>query len=326
MKSRWRRCLAGTFTAVALLLAVAALILWFKLRGTPVAPVHNLTISAAITGPQEIRLWPGQAPGSEGSPQVETESDIFGERYVRNVTDPTLTAYFPPPGTANGTAVIICPGGGFHALFIDSEGAQVARYLNSIGVTAFVLKYRLASTSPAYFFDEFHRFARPQNTNRFLEWITPLVVADGRQALRVVRAHASQWGLASGRIGMLGFSAGGYIVLSLVYQPGEEPSPDFIALLYPLAPFTPNPQIEKIPMFALCAADDYRVPPQQNCVRVYWQWRAAGVPAELHLMSKGGHGFGMTKQNLPTDAWPDIFRQWLQAEGRLNPAQMPSRR
>jgi len=321
MNHRWRRYLAFAFIAGVILLAAAAFALWLKLRGTPVPAAGNATISPSVSGPQEIRLWPGKAPGSEDWTQQEMESDLFGERYVRNVTDPTLTAYFPPAGTANGTAVIVCPGGGFHALFIDSEGSAAARYLNSIGVTAFVLKYRLIRTHPAYFIDEFRRFKTPGEMNRVLDELTPLILADGQQALSIVRAHAAQWGLAPGRIGILGFSAGGYLALNLAYRPGEVPPLDFIALLYPLAPNAPHPQIEHIPMFVLCAADDTRVPPRKNCVKVYQQWRAAGLPAELHLMSKGGHGFGMSKQNLPTDAWPEIFRMWLQSRGYLNPAQ-----
>ncbi len=319
MNHRWGRYLVFAFIAGIILLAAAALTLWLKLRGTPVPPVGNAAISPGVSGPQEIRLWPGKAPGSEDWTRQETETNLFGERYVRNIVDPTLTAYFPAPGTANGTAVIVCPGGGFHALYIDSEGAQAARYLNSIGVTAFVLKYRLVQTGPAYFLDEFRRFKTPGGMNRLLDRMTPLIVADGLEALRIVRAHASQWGLAPDRIGMIGFSAGGYLALSLAYRPDQESRLDFIALLYPLAPDAPSPQIQPIPMFALCAADDTRVPPEMNCVKVYRQWRAAGLPDELHVMSKGGHGFGMTRQNLPTDAWPDLFRQWLQSLPRQNP-------
>jgi acetyl esterase/lipase len=325
VKIQWARIVVCTLAAFLLVLSAAALTLWLKLRGTPVSPVRNAAISPGVSGPQEIRLWPGKAPGSEDWSQQETETDLFGERYVRNVTDPTLTAYFPAAGTANGTAVIVCPGGGFHALYIDSEGAQVARYLNSIGVTAFILKYRLVQTGPAYFLDEFRRFKTTGGMDQLLDQMTPLIVADGREALRIVRSHASKWGLDPGRIGMIGFSAGGYLALSLAYRPGEDAPLDFIALLYPLAPNGPlapealHPQIQPIPMFVLCAADDRRVPPEKNCIRVYRQWRAAGLPAELHLMSKGGHGFGMTRQNLPTDAWPDLFRQWLESLPRQKP-------
>jgi acetyl esterase/lipase len=314
MNHPWHRYLVFAFLAGIVLLSGFAFALWLKLRGTPVPPVRDAIISPGISGPQEIRLWPGKAPGSESWTQQETETNLFGERYLRNIVDPTLTAYFPAPGTSNGTAVIVCPGGGFHALFIDSEGAEVARYLNSIGVTAFVLKYRLIRTGPAYFIDEIRRFKTPGGMKRFLDELTPLVVADGRQAMRIVRAHAPQWGIDPGRVGIIGFSAGGYLALSLAYGPRDDAAPDFIALLYPLAPTLPNPRILPIPMFVLCAADDRRVPPEKNCIKVYRQWRAAGLPAELHLMSKGGHGFGMTKQNLPTDAWPDLFRKWLQSQ------------
>ena len=115
----------------------------------------------------------------------------------------------------------------------------MARYLNSIGVTAFVLKYRLVQTGPAYFLDEFRRFKTPGGMNRVLDQLTPLIAADGLQSLRIVRSHASQWGLDPGRIGMIGFSAGGYLALSLAYRQDEDAPLDFIALLYPLAPNGP---------------------------------------------------------------------------------------
>jgi acetyl esterase/lipase len=319
MHRRWARYLVLAFVAGLILLAAAAFVLWLKLRGTPVAPVRNTAISPSVSGPQEIRLWPGKAPGSEDWTLQETETDLFGQRYVRNVSEPTLTAYFPAPGTANGTAIIVCPGGGFHALYIDSEGAQVARYLNSLGIAAFVLKYRLVETRPAYFLDEARRFKTPGGMRQLLDRIAPLATADGLEALGIVRAHAAQWGLDPGRIGIMGFSAGGYVALSLAYQPGKGPAPDFLALLYPLAPEAAPARIAPIPVFVLCAADDRRVPPEQNCLRVDRQWRAAGLPSELHLMSRGGHGFGMTRQNLPTDAWPELFRQWFEALPRQTP-------
>ena len=196
----------------------------------------------------------------------------------------------------------------------------MARYLNSIGVTAFVLKYRLVQTGPAYFLDEFRRFKTPGGMNRLLDRMTPLIVADGLEALRIVRAHASQWGLAPDRIGMIRFLCRRLPGPESCLSAGPGVPPGFHRAPLSSCPETPPPQIQPIPMFALCAADDTRVPPEMNCVKVYRQWRAAGLPAELHVMSKGGHGFGMTRQNLPTDAWPDLFRQWLQTLPRQNPS------
>jgi acetyl esterase/lipase len=289
----------------------------------PVRVASSSEIVAATPGPQVIRLWPGKAPGSEKWTQQETQSNLLGETIVRNVVDPTLTAYFPPLGKANGTSIIICPGGGFHMLSVNSEGSDAARYLNSLGVTAFVLKYRLTRTGTAFFLDEARHFSSPESLRQLLDELTPLVVADGQQAVRIVRSHAAQWGLAPERIGMLGFSAGGYVALSLSLQHEPDTSLNFVAALYTLAPITLTQQPSRIPLFLLCAGDDPRIPPVENTLKVYTIWRTAGIPAELHIFAKGGHGFGMTRQNLPIDAWPDTLSQWLQTEGFLGPSIKP---
>ena len=242
----------------------------------------------------------------------------MGETIVRNVVDPTLTVYFPPPNKANGTAIIICPGGGFHMLSVNSEGAEAAHFLNALGVTAFVLKYRLTRTDTLFFLDEARRFRTLEGFHQLLDELTPLIVADGQQAVRIVRSHAAQWGISPDRIGMLGFSAGGYLALNLAMLHDPDTALNFVAALYPLAPITSDPQPARVPLFALCASDDPRIPPVENTVKMYSIWRNAGISAELHVYSNGGHGFGMTKQKLPIDEWPEIFRQWLRTEGFLS--------
>jgi acetyl esterase/lipase len=269
-----------------------------------------------LNTPQVIRLWPGKAPGSEGWTQQETVAHLRGQTIVRNVVDPTITAYFPPAGKANGTAVIICPGGGFHLLAIDNEGIEVAHDLNSMGVAAFVLEYRLTRTNVFFPLVMAHRLRRPRLMRLLLEKLTPLILADGQQAVHIVRSHAVEWGLAPDRIGMIGFSAGGYLALNVALHHDADTKPNFVAALYPAAPDPLTPPPERIPLFLLCAEDDSHVSPD-NSVRINHTWKAADFPVEFHLMPSGGHAFGMTKQNLPTDAWPELLHEWLRTQGYL---------
>src|SRR5260370_19019393 len=170
-----------------------------------VLPLFCILLAAAAFAaePKVIPLWPGAAPGSENSKYEETQITVQdGTKRISNVTHPTLTAFLPDAATANGTAVIICPGGGFRWLSFDHEGAELARWLNSIGVTAFVLKYRVMRTG-----DEDEK--DPAKAAERKKAVIPLAIADGQQAVRLVRAHASEWGIARDRIVLLGFSAGG---------------------------------------------------------------------------------------------------------------------
>ena len=264
-----------------------------------------------------IRLWPGKAPGSESWTQRRTVAHLHGQTMVRNVVDPTITAYFPTAGKANGTAVIICPGGGFHMLAIENEGIEVAHDLNSMGVAAFVLEYRLTKTNLFFPLGVESRLRNPRKMRQLLEKLTPMILADGQQAVRQVRSRAPEWGLAPDRIGMIGFSAGGYLALNVALDHDRDTKPDFVAAIYPAAPDPLTPPPERIPLFLLCAEDDDQVPPDQNSVRINQAWKAADFPVEFHLMPSGGHAFGMTRQNQPTDAWPEIFHQWLQTQGYL---------
>jgi acetyl esterase/lipase len=301
-----------------MLLVISFLFLWLKIRGTPInVPRQQGNIVSTSSVPQEMRIWPGKAPGSENWTQQETESNLFGERIIRNVVDPTLTAYFPPAGTANGTSMIVCPGGGFHMLTINGEGINVARYLNSLGITAFVLRYRLTKTNAGFFPGMMHKNKTPGGLQPVLDEMTPLILADGQQAIRIVRSHAAKWGLAPDRIGVIGFSAGGYLALNLALHHDAGSMPNFVAPIYALAPAELNPSPDRIPMFLACANDDTLVSPKENSVRVYDTWRSAGIPVELHVFVKGEHGFGVRKQNLPTDAWTELFHQWLVTEGYL---------
>lgn len=305
----------------ALLLSGATLLfVWLWLAGTPVN-VGKIAVDAdhvnlASPSPQVIRLWPNRAPGSETWSQQETELKLHGDTIVRNVVDPTMTAYFPSADKANGTAMIICPGGGFHMLSMTSEGSDVAHYLNSLGITAFILSYRLTETNEAFLAVLAHRLRTPGGMRPIVKQMTPLILEDGQQAVRVVRLHAAQWGLSPDRIGIVGFSAGGYLALNVALHHDAGTRPDFVAAIYAEAPDPLRP-VDRIPLFLLCAKDDSTLLPAENSVRVYTKWHAAHIPVELHIFDKGGHGFGMRRQNLPVDAWPELLHRWLESQGDL---------
>jgi acetyl esterase/lipase len=273
-----------------------------------------LATVAFAAEPKVIPLWPGVAPGSENSKYEETQITVQdGTKRISNVTHPTLTAFLPDAATANGTAVIICPGGGFRWLSFDHEGAELARWLNSIGVTAFVLKYRVMRTG-----DEDEK--DPAKAAERKKAVIPLAIADGQQAVRLVRAHASEWSIARDRIVLLGFSAGGYVAAGATVQHDADSRPNFAAFLYPGTPDDLTAPADAPPLFMVQADDDKTVPPLEHSIHLYEAWKKAGISAELHIYSRGGHGFGMHKKGLPVDTWPDRFRDWLDLQGLLKPA------
>jgi acetyl esterase/lipase len=287
--------------------------------------------TAAFAGePKTIPIWPGAAPGSENWTQKEFE--VIGPndtmRRVHNVTRPTLLVYLPDAAKANGTGIVVCPGGGFRILAIDHEGIDVARWLNSLGVAAFVLKYRLMETTETGGADRAKAAAptkadRPltaasaQETMRRSKDVQPMVIADGQQAMRVVRAHAAEWGVARDRIGIMGFSAGGYVTTGVALHHDAESRPNFAAPIYPAAPEDLTVPADAPPLFIVQADDDPGLPTVNNSVRIYTAWKNAKISAEMHIYAQGKHGFGMKKQNIPTDTWTDRFRDWLDAQGFL---------
>ena len=275
--------------------------------------------------PEVIPLWPNGAPGSENWSHQEQETILpppFGGRSIRNVTQPTLTAFPPSPSLACGTAVIICPGGAFHGLAIDHEGINVAHWLNARGVAAFVLKYRLVPT-PVRDEDFVQQMVQQMQSqpapNKLKELTRPielLAIADGQQAMKVVRKHASEWGIATGRIGMMGFSAGARVTVGVALEHDAESRPNFAAPIYGALWEDLAVPADAPPLFiALANDDELAVDPS---LALYGAWRAAGRSVELHIYSQGGHGFGMRKQGMPADHWIDRFAEWLQAQGFLH--------
>jgi acetyl esterase/lipase len=246
---------------------------------------------------------------------------------VRNVVTPTLTAYLPERGRSTGTAVVICPGGGFHFLSWDSEGVEVAEWLRDRGVSAFVLKYRLIDTGATeeelqkHLAQLFGRPGAPVPTPaqaRERREIPALAAADGRQAMTVVRRRASEWGIAPDRIGILGFSAGGVVAMGAVMEHDAGSRPSFAAAIYGGGTEGAAVPADAPPLFILVADDDKGASP--GSVKLYSEWKAAGKPVELHVYSKGGHGFGMNKRGLPVDSWIERFGDWLAVQGLLKAA------
>jgi acetyl esterase/lipase len=268
-----------------------------------------------------IRLYPGVAPGSEGWTQKEEtlNEPTMGGVLIRNVVEPTLTLYSPEK--PSGTAIIVCPGGAFQFLSWNNEGTAVAEWLNKLGVTVFLLKYRTSDTGATnHEFEQAMMAMFVSLTQDFKGMQAKLVPAaalaaeDGRRAMEVVRQNASHYGVAPDRIGIMGFSAGASVALDSTLQYTTASRPSFTASIY-----GPGMENKKVPadapdIFMVCASDDPIVPPVSSS-EVYTAWKTAGHTAELHIFTKGGHGFGMRKQGLPIDHWTNLFEQWARLEG-----------
>jgi acetyl esterase/lipase/lysophospholipase L1-like esterase len=241
---------------------------------------------------------------------------------VYNVAVPTLTAFLPPAATANGTAVIICPGGAFHALSINSEGNEVAKWLTKKGVAAFVLRYRLVKSETSDPVAEVS--AKMANGTKFREdndRLIPLAIADGLQAIKYLREHASEFGINPERVGIMGFSAGGTVTAGATFDGKDETRPDFAAPVYAyMTPLKDRAVPENAPPIFIAAATDDELSLAPHSVDLYSKWLVAGGSAELHMFSKGGHGFGMRQKNLPSDSWIDRFGDWLEIQGLLQPS------
>jgi acetyl esterase/lipase len=269
-------------------------------------------------GQEVVPLYPGAPPGSAqvSYPEKHYFSKVWKEDVVANVTRPTLTIFRPSPKFKNGTAVVIYPGGGFMALSVAIEGTNVAKYLAAKGVTAFVLKYRIAHTGEDATEEFGALFADKPKYDEMVRNVAPLAMADGLAAVAYVRQHASKWGISPDHVGIIGFSAGGFIAADVAVHYAPESRPAFVAVVYGGLQSDTSVQADAPPMFIAAASDD-ELGLAPESVALYQKWTAAQKPAELHMYVKGGHGFGMRQQKLPTDHWIDRFADWLQLEGFL---------
>ncbi len=279
----------------------------------------------AFAADAPIPLWPGTAPGDEGNlpPEADTSGPngalVAGRTVIRlgNVSTPTLTVYHPPKDRDTHAAVLVFPGGGYSILAMDLEGTEICEWLNSVGVTGVLVKYRV----PA-------RAGQPR-------WAAPL--QDAQRALGMVRRHAAEWGIETRRIGVLGFSAGGHLAAAIsnqfdhrTYEPvdaadSESCRPDFTVLVYP-AYLTVKEEGDKIspelkitaetpPTFLVQAEDDpVRM---ENSLFYYAALKNAKVPAELHIYPKGGHGYGLRPSANEVTTWPTRAEEWMRSLGML---------
>ncbi len=300
---------------------------FFNRQGQAPAPPR-----AAAPGPQEIRLWPGKAPGSENwsVPEATTTSPAGG-RTIANVSDPAVTVFLPDPERATGSLVVVAPGGALRLLGWDNEGVNVAQWLNGKGIAALVLKYRTlqmmpaagrgrgapppgaagAGAGPRKELEIRHVNANPEPDDPALQEVLRMGIADAQQALRLARRNAAAWRIDPARVGIMGFSAGGGIAVGTALAERSDASPDFLVSVY-------GPSLQDVdvpahapPLFIAVGASHFNV--TNGCLALFAAWKAAGKPAEIHVYDQVSAGFGMTKRGLPVDFWNDRLLEWLMA-------------
>jgi len=294
-----------------------------------------LTINL-LAQPKVLKLWPDGIPGSKNDPSYVENIITTDGRVTRanNVVTPDLTVCLPDPATANGAAVLICPGGGYGTLAFDHEGNAIARWLNDNGIAGIILKYRLPSA----------RIMVDKSTG-------PL--QDAQEAMRVIRRNAASWKIDPGKVGVIGFSAGGHLASTIsthyadkVYEVKDNTSarPDFSLLIYPVITmdtvFThrgtrnnligPDPTEKNVfrfsnekqvnaetpPAFLVHSSDDNAVP-VLNSISYYEALVRNKVVAELHIFQKGGHGYGLAPKGGTESSWPDLCLKWLKQTGMI---------
>lgn len=275
---------------------------------TVVCALLPLGVRAQST-PEVIPLWKDGAPGFEKLKDVPEQAKDY---WVKNINNPSLTVFRPSTGTANGCAVVIAPGGGFRELVFNAEGKQPAEFLNRLGVTAFALKYRLPNEAESPYSLENVR----QDTYR---------------AIRLVRSRAREFAIDPNRVGILGFSAGGVVVMMVSFDKGDgDPAavdpvdrlngrPNFEMIVYPGGDALPKVVPPDTGPAFMVAADDDEYHCDQAMLDLATKFRAAHVPVEVHLLAQGKHAFNMgdRSQYLAVRRWPDRMAEWLTDRGLL---------
>ena len=269
-------------------------------------------LASGAEEPTEIPLWPNGAPGFESR---KDEPALAKDYWIKNIHNPSITAYLPAKDKATGAAVVICPGGGHRELVFKAEGDDPARYLNRLGVAAFALKYRLGREPNSPYSIQKH------------------ALEDGQRAMRLVRSRASEFGIDPDRVGIVGFSAGGEVASMVAYTPGQgDPQaadpidrlssrPDFQVLIYPGPLGIPDViPANAPPAFLLVANDDRGA--SRVVASLFQKYRAAGLPVEAHILARGGHGFNMGNRSKleSVKKWPDRLADWLADSGILAPS------
>ena len=291
-----------------------------------------LFIESASAQSQEIRLWPGKAPGSESwSVSESVTTSPSGDRTVSNVSDPTLTVFLPDPANATGAAIVIAPGGALRLLAFDNEGVRVADWLNSKGIAAFVLKYRTLQASPTggpgrggptvgarggaagprQELEIRNANANPEPEDAALAEVLRMGIADAQQALKLVRRNSGAWRVDPTRVGIMGFSAGSGVAIGTALAERSDATPDFLISLYGPSLMDVNVPANAPPLFIAVGATHFNV--TNGCLALFAAWKAAGKPAELHIYDQVSAGFGMSRRGLPVDNWIDRLHDWLVA-------------
>lgn len=287
-------------------------------RRLPLLLLFAFTTPILAAEPLTMDVWPGEVPGEVGDvgeEQVQPPRDNAKPvKRLTNVTKPTIAVYRPAKEIDTGAAVLICPGGGYGILAWDLEGTEVAEWLNSIGVTGIVLKYRV-----------------PRRKDRE-KHDAPL--QDAQRAMSLVRQHAGEWGIDAARIGILGFSAGGHLsaATSTNFDKRHYDSidgtddvscrPDFAVLVYPAylaeaGELFPEIRVTaETPQTFFAHASDDGIS-SENSIAMYLALKKAKVPTELHIYASGGHGFGLRPSEHPASTWPQRCEQWLRSRGLL---------
>ena len=285
-----------------------------------IAIAFLLIIGSEISAQQKvIQLYNGAAPGSESwTYQEQVYKAGTSSAIIYNVSHPTLTVYPADPAVANGTAIIVCPGGGFFILAGVHEGTDVAQWLNKKGVTVFLLKYRLGRSETDNPGQELSDNMKKADFIPKITAVVPLSIADGKAAIQYVRAHAAEYKIDRNRIGIMGFSAGGTVAAAAAFNYTEDNRPDFVAPIYGYMPAQIQGTVpDNAPPLFLTVATDDNLGLASHSIDLYTKWLAAKKPVELHAYQKGSHGFGMRKLNIPTDAWIERFGDWLNLLGYL---------
>ncbi|MEH3041403.1 MAG: alpha/beta hydrolase [Sphingomonas paucimobilis] len=276
---------------------------------------------AAPAQPNAIPLKTGTLPGATAK---ESWHSQYGSTFTRNVTDATLTPFLPDPGKANGTAVIVAPGGGFRTLSMSNEGWDVAKALADRGVAAFVLKYRLNQTpadmagferSMREMFSGTARRPRPDPSSA-ANALAPQI-ADANAAFALIRSRAGEWKVDPNRIGMIGFSAGAMLTMATTLS-SNQAKPAFIGDVYGPLAATASVPADAPPLFVAIAADDPFF--ANGGFGLIESWKAAKGPVEFHLYEQGGHGFGMYPKPTTSTGWFDAFVRWMDMHGWLKRA------
>lgn len=299
------------------------------------APGSAASVWEPPSGLQQIAIWPNGAPDRSTRPHVPETVQIKqppevapGREYTQilDVSTPTMTI-FPPKGVNTGAAMVVFPGGGFHILAIDLEGTEICDWITAKGVTCVLLKYRVPKGN--HYWDK--------NCNCHIKPKVPLALQDAQRTIRLVRAKAKELEIEPHKIGVIGFSAGGYLVAqtSNIVKPSYKPvdaadqlssRPDYAIALYPGhlcragATFDPSIKVTaRTPTTFLLQAWDDPVDKICNSTLYAKALNEAGVPTEVHLFAKGGHAFGLRRNPHPISSWPTLVEHWLRSIQILPP-------